>query len=86
MTLKELEIIVDRPLAISKSKDRGVFYVNFDGGEVKEGNCLSSEYGAGYTITEAKKDYAKMLCGKILVFNSHKYDIRREYKIPITLK
>jgi len=88
MTLDELSYIVGQSLKIEtnpSSNGKAIFFVSFRHAEIKGDGVLISVAGNGTTLAKAKKDYAKQIAGKQLVFNAWGED-RREYNIPTTLR
>ena len=72
----DLEII-----RISKKGNHSGFSVHIHRCEIKEGNCLVSEYGHGDTVNEAIQDYIKKIIGKKIVIHAFT-DFRKEYIVP----
>lgn len=71
----------ERVLSNAYLKSLGKFYVNFPGGDIKEGKMLCSKSGDGNTIDEALKNYCKQISNQTMVFNAFS-DERKEIKIP----
>ena len=68
MTLEEVGIILGVELEVRKlTTTEPKFHASFPKVEVKDGGCLTSTFGRGSTPREARKDYAKELCGQRVV-------------------
>lgn len=88
MTLDELAHLLDVELRITSSVDDNgkiSIRVKFPHAEIKDGIVLASATGFGKTLAQARKNYAREIAGKRLVFDAYG-EFRREFNIPSTLK
>ena len=59
------------------------FYAEFSRSEIKDGPILIGTFGDGRTPSEAIKNYATEISGKLLVINAYNKKERREIYVPI---
>ena len=86
MNIQEFADVVDKTLEIRRRQNWGnpnaIWYAYFQGGEIKQGVCLTSSFGDGATPQDALNDYAAGISGKRIVFNASSPG-RQEFVVPM---
>jgi hypothetical protein len=83
MTIYDFADVINKEIQVIRYPNQeGRFSACFSNCEIKEGICLSGEFGDGRSPTEAINNYARLILGKILVFHAMDKELRQEFVVP----